>query len=404
MSGIGAWIQELEGLAAMSRQDLESLQLERCHDLLKRLHERQGFYRDLPQRLQSLADLAHLPFTDPQDLADHPGAFLLLSQKDIARVTTDQSSGTTGPPKRLYYSAQDRARTRSFFAAGIGQFAGPGHVVGIFMPFSGAESLGDLIAGAVEDLGAKPVPMALDEAYGPSLERLVKEGVTDLIIMPIPFLSLLRAAKALGWSWQAKNALLSADTVSPATLTAIRAMTPAKLWTHYGSRECGLGGAVSCAYGQGMHIRENDLLMEVVDQEGRPVRDGIWGDLVFTSLYAQAMPFVRYRTGDRVMIYPDPCPCGSPVKRLAVAGRFGHEKMSLLDDAFFALPGLIDYHVKKEGDAWFFRFLSDGSLDRETLRSLLRSQGVAGSLEIGLSTVSSDDSPFYRGKRKIMEV
>ena len=73
----------------------------------------------------------------------------------------------------------------------------------------------------------------------------------------------------------------------------------------------GLAGAVTCPAFQGMHLRENDILAEIVDQAGNPLPAGCWGELVITTLQAEAMPLIRYRTGDYTRFYAEPCPCGS---------------------------------------------------------------------------------------------
>ena len=85
--------------------------------------------------------------------------------------------------------------------------------------------------------------------------------------------------------------------------------------------ETGYGVAVECARHEGMHIREADLLMEVVDGEGKGLDDGEWGEIVVTTLTRRALPLIRYRTGDEGRILPGPCPCGSVLRRLKNARR-----------------------------------------------------------------------------------
>jgi phenylacetate-coenzyme A ligase PaaK-like adenylate-forming protein len=96
-----------------------------------------------------------------------------------------------------------------------------------------------------------------------------------------------------------------------------------RVFEHYGSTELGLGGAVQCEAFGGLHVREADLLFEVVDPStGRPVLDGVEGELVATTLTREGMPLIRYRTGDLVRMSVDPCPCGSVLRCLErVTGR-----------------------------------------------------------------------------------
>ena len=65
-----------------------------------------------------------------------------------------------------------------------------------------------------------------------------------------------------------------------------------------------------------MHLRENHVIAEIVDEEGRVLPEGEYGELVITTIGMEAMPLVRYRTGDMTRILPGPCPCGSHVLRL----------------------------------------------------------------------------------------
>src|SRR2546429_4419910 len=92
----------------------------------------------------------------------------------------------------------------------------------------------------------------------------------------------------------------------------------------YGLTELGGPGvAVECSVHQGLHIFEDHFYAEVVDPEiGRPVPAGEEGELVLTSLRREASPAIRYRTRDRTVMVADPCPCGSPFRRmLRVRGR-----------------------------------------------------------------------------------
>ena len=80
----------------------------------------------------------------------------------------------------------------------------------------------------------------------------------------------------------------------------------------------GLGGGVECAAHAGLHLREADLLFEVVDPlTGAPLPVGSEGEIVFTTLTREAMPLIRYRTGDSGSFIAEPCPCGSALRLLA---------------------------------------------------------------------------------------
>ncbi len=89
----------------------------------------------------------------------------------------------------------------------------------------------------------------------------------------------------------------------------------------YGTQE-GLR-AMECNPGQGMHIFEDLGIVEVVDEDNRPVPDGTLGHkILFTSLFSFTQPVIRYEISDMMVLAPEPCPCGQPFRRiLAINGR-----------------------------------------------------------------------------------
>jgi phenylacetate-coenzyme A ligase PaaK-like adenylate-forming protein len=118
--------------------------------------------------------------------------------------------------------------------------------------------------------------------------------------------------------------LLSADYVPKSASESISRTWRADVYGHYGMTETGLGGGVECRAKQGYHLREADLLFEIVDPTtGLPVPDGEYGEVVFSTLTRRGMPLLRYRTGDRSRFLTEPCSCGTVLRRLDhVTGRF----------------------------------------------------------------------------------
>jgi phenylacetate-coenzyme A ligase PaaK-like adenylate-forming protein len=179
-----------------------------------------------------------------------------------------------------------------------------------------------------------------------------------------------------------------------------------RVFTHYAMTEMGHGGGVECEALDGYHLREADLYFEVVDYKtGEACRDGDIGEVVFTTLTRQGMPLIRYRTGDIARMIPEPCPCGSVLRRMDyVSGRWDGVvrldpnstlTLSDMDEALFRLPGLLDYRatvLKRDDGRSRLRIdvhrAEDGSLtDREVLQMLnkvdaIRKAIVIGSLEI----------------------
>ena len=211
-SRLDNWICSLEGLAELTPDALAALQIERLNALLARERERGGFYSGLPARLESLSQLSSLPFTTPRQLAENAGAILLCSQSEISRVISGATSGTTGPAKRVFYTERDIAHTVGFFAAGIGEFTSAGDTVMIAMPFSGPFGLGDLIARAVESLGARALRTGVARTYSSLCAELDDERPSAYIGMPVPLLAMLRYYVNLnGRLPSLRRALISGD-------------------------------------------------------------------------------------------------------------------------------------------------------------------------------------------------
>lgn len=391
-TNLDGWIRRQEGAQSLGREQIEEIQLRKLNILLKREKERGGFYGSLPDRLDTLEDLRRLPFTTENDLIREGHRMVLTSQSEIERVRSQETSGTAGPAKRVYYSAKDNERTVSFFAAGLSELVFPGEKVMVCMPFSGNRGLGELIAEAVGRLKGIPLAAGTGRSYGELLDMLDFERPRVFVGMPVPLLSLLR----LRPENSLERALVSADICPDTVRKEIEARLGTRLYPHYGSREIGLGGAVTCPAFEGMHLRENDLIAEIVDEEGRVLPRGEWGELVLTSIEADAMPLIRYRTGDITRILPEPCPCGSAVIRLdRVRRRSRCPVMEKLDDRMFQYEEVVDYRMRMEGDTLY----AEGYLRKDRADFPEELEGYP--IRYRWKTVAMEDMPCYAGKRKI---
>ena len=345
-TNLDTWIETIEGIPHLTRENLEQLQLQRLNEMLKRLKERGGIYRDYPDKLESLSGLQMLPFTTAQMLSEHPGRFLMTSQSEVSRVISGATSGTTGPAKRVFYTQMDTEHTIGLFTAGISEMLHPGEKCFIAFPFTGPFGLGDLIAQAVERIGGMPVKAGFGQTFGEMLAILEETKPETYIGFPVTLLSLIRL---YGDDFPVKRALVSGDACPAGVMEELEKALGSKLYPHYGSRECGLGGAVTCPAFEGMHLRENHIIPEIIDESGNVLPDGEYGELVLTTIGAEAMPLIRYRTGDFTRILP-PCPCGGITRRLdTVSRREGEISIEELDSALFHIPELVDYRAAWEG-------------------------------------------------------
>ena len=398
-TNLDKWIEITERIPHLTRENLEQLQLCRLNEMLKRLKDRGGFYKDYPEKLDSLTDLRNLPFTTVADLSAYPGKFLLTSQSEVTRVISGATSGTTGPAKRVFYTERDTEQTIGLFTAGISEMLAAGEKCFIAFPFTGPFGLGDLIAQAVERLGGIPIRAGFGQTWGEMLAFLKETQPETYIGSPVTLLSL---ARLYGKDFPVKRALVSGDACPAGVMEELEKMLGSKLYPHYGSRECGLGGAVTCPAFEGMHLRENHIIPEIIDEQGNVLPDGEYGELVLTTIGADAMPLIRYRTGDFTRILPT-CPCGGITKRLdTVSRREGELSMEELDSRLFRIPELVDHRASFDG-----RLI----IEARTLCVDLQMQifDVAKALypdlqmEVHTSSCLHSDRPMYLGKRHVVQ-
>ena len=300
ISRIDALLHAQEGLTDISRGGIEGMQLQKLNALLAREKARCGFYRDLPGHLDSLSELASLPFTTDEDLAHQAPGLLLCSQAEVQRVLSDATSGTTGAAKRVFYTEGDCEHTVELFAAGLGELIFPGSVTMVCFPFSGPHGLGELIAEAIGRLGARPLRLGVGLSYGEYAAVLENERPDTFVGMPVQLLSLLRVCGR----GSLQRALISGDACPDAVIRGCEEILQSRLFPHYGSREMALGGAICCQAHAGMHLRENHVIAEIVDEAGQPLPPGEKGELVITTIGMEAMPLIRYRTGDYTRVIP----------------------------------------------------------------------------------------------------
>lgn len=350
------------------RPAIEAYQLEKLRETLRLVRAKSAFYGHhlaaAPQDLANLTDLDQLPFTTADDIREQPLQFLCVSQGEIDRVVTLSSSGTTGQPKRLYFTAGDQELTLDFFHIGMSTLVEPGDRVLILLPCETPGGVGDLLARALERLEAVGLRHGPVRDAAETLEVMIREGANSLVGIPTQVLTLARYRDENGSRvpLRLKSALLTTDYVPPAIVAAVEEAWGCQVYNHYGMTEMGLGGGVECQARRGYHLREADLYFEVVDPEtGQRLPEGEQGEVVFTTLTRRGMPLIRYRTGDLGRFLPGPCPCGTSLKTLArvrerirgrveLPGQLGLT-MADLDDALFPLEDVLDFRAALGRDA-----------------------------------------------------
>lgn len=355
---IGKKIGSKEG--TLTREQISQYQLEKLRQTIRWAYENSPFYRTLLKKnadieLSSLADLHQFPFTTADHIRDQALQFLCVSQSDISRIVTLDSSGTTGKAKRIYFTTSDQELTVDFFKQGMSTMVRPGDRVLILLPGERVGSVGDLLMTALKRAGAIPVLHGVVRNIGETLEVMVRERIDSVVGIPVQVLALARYTEFSGKTIDLKSVLLSTDHVPDAIAQELRGVWGCQVFEHYGMTEMGLGGGLDCSAHDGYHLREADLYFEIVDERGEPVPDGQEGEVVFTTLTRQGMPFIRYRTGDISRFLPAPCSCDSILRRLERITRRKNNQIFLgedqyftiadLDERIFAVPRVMDYTV-----------------------------------------------------------
>ncbi len=324
------WNQELETLES---QKLRQLQFERLKKTILRVYQKVPHYRAKfqeakvkPSDIKHLEDINKLPFTTKEDLyVDYPFGLVTLPVEKLIRLHT--SSGTTGKPKAIFFSKKDINNSADIIARCLvmtGAQRGDilqnsmtyGLFTGAFVMHYGAEKVGILVIPAGPGNTERQITLMKD--FGttvlhitPSYALYVASVILDKGIDPRKDLKL-------------KRAYLGAEPYSEETRKKIENMLGIEIYNCYGLTEMnGPGVGFECKYKAGLHIWEDNFLMEVINPEsGEPVKDGEIGELVLTTLNREAMPLIRYRTRDLTRIIPEPCKCGRTHRRISrILGR-----------------------------------------------------------------------------------
>ncbi len=347
-------------------EERDAYQLDRMRQTISHARVNSPFYRqfahwpeDLPQ---SLEDLAHLPFTWPEDLARNDPPLMAAPRERVARMVTLESSGTTGAPKRMAFSDEDLENTIDYFHRGMSQFAHPGDRVGIAFPAVRSGSIGQGLCEATRRLGATPLT-APDVSSAEALLGWLRTEQPDVLFgIPVPFFAAARLSLSDGGLVPYPRAILvSADHAARAVITGLETMWHTKVFNHWGMTETGYGGALECVCHDGLHVRETDLYLEIIDPlSGAVLPAGTRGEITITTLRRETLPLIRYRTGDMGCLIDEPCACGNvtrrlygPDDRLNTALRLPGGKIltrGTLDEALFATNGVTDYAAVLAGD------------------------------------------------------
>ena len=318
----------------MPRPALEALQLERLRATVQRQIDRVPPMRERlfeagvkqAEDIASLADLQHLPFSVKHDLREHyPLGLLAVPREHVVRIHA--SSGTSGKPTVVAYTRHDLAAWSDVVARTLG-LGGvrPGMVLQV------AAGYGLFTGGLGFHMGGELMGCMVIPSGGGFTQRqimLMQDlGTQALKSTPSYALNIALTMEEMGidpGSLQLEVGLFGAEPWTEAMRVEIEHRLQLCAINDYGLSEIiGPGVAAECIeVRQGMHIQEDHFLPEIIDPDsGKTLPAGEQGELVLTTLTKEALPLVRYRTGDIASLDASPCGCGRTFVRMsAVPGR-----------------------------------------------------------------------------------
>jgi phenylacetate-CoA ligase len=317
---------------AMARERLAGLQLERLRETVARVLNGQplgaGRLADAgvntPNDIESLDDLDRLPFAHKSDLREnYPFGLLAVPREELVRVQA--SSGSHGKPTVVGYTRADlevwtELMARSMTMAGVrpGMLIHNANGYGLFTGGLGFHQGG-------ERIGATVVPVSGGLTARQAM--LVRDfGAHVLVATPSYSLVIAQALQDAGIAPEDNTlelGLFGGEPWTEGLRTKIDSALGIKAINFYGLSEmCGPGVATECLTARdGLHVQEDHFLVEVIDPaDGTPLPPGADGELVFTTLTKEALPLIRYRTGDLGAVTIEPCACGRTTARLIRLG------------------------------------------------------------------------------------
>lgn len=318
-----------------SLQDIKKFQEEKLQELLKYLHTNSPFYQKLFKEsniqiseIQTLGDLQKIPTTSKNDIQQNNDDFFCVPQNQIVDYST--TSGTLGDPVTFGLSEKDMERIAyneaiSLSCAGISK----GDVVQMITTIDKR-----FIAGLAYLLGLRKIGAGVVR-MGPGIPELQWDSIFRykpkyLITVPSFLLKMIDYAEKNGIDYKNSSifgAVCIGESIKNQDFTdnmlsqKIKEKWNIQLYSTYASTEMSTA-FTECEFQIGGHQHPELIITEILDDEGNPVKDGESGELTITTLGVEALPLLRFKTGDLVKAHYEPCECGRNTMRLGpVLGR-----------------------------------------------------------------------------------
>jgi len=334
--------------ATLSTAEIEAVQETAWQKTFRHVAAASPFYREhfrqaglSPARPLPLRDIARIPAIDKTVVSNNSAAFLCVPPKQVVDIVT--TSGSTGQPLVWQLTESDLARlarNEELSFAGAGFTDADTVLLAVAMDRC-------FIAGMAYFLGLRKLGCAIARV-GPATPAMhfdMLRRVRATAIVGVPSFLALLADKAAEAKFDlagcgVRKAVCIGEPVREPDFTLNRTgqlvaqRWQARVFSTYGITELA-ASLCECEAGCGGHLHPELLFLEALDEHGQPVPDGQVGELTATTFGVEAMPLVRYRTGDFAAIHREPCRCGRRTLRIGpIVGR-SHQKLKIKGTTIF---------------------------------------------------------------------
>ncbi len=299
------------------------------------------YYRELFRDQTDVPGLADVPTVNKAILSERTLDFLCTPRERVVEIVT--TSGTTGRPLLWMLTEADVRRLAlnekiSFECAGLTEHDTVLVAVAMDRCF---------MAGLAYWLGLRELGCSILRVGASSamlvLEMIERAKPTAIVAVPSFLRAIAEKAREAEFDLKGssvKKAVCIGEPVRDRALTlnasgrAIEAMWGARIYSTYGVTELA-NSLCECDAGAGGHLHDEQLHIEILDDAAQPLADGETGEIVATTFGVEAMPLIRYRTGDCAAMLRAPCACGRTTPRLGpIVGR-KHQKLKCKGTSLF---------------------------------------------------------------------
>ncbi|TQF00112.1 MAG: phenylacetate--CoA ligase family protein [Spiribacter salinus] len=335
--------------------EVQALQLERLRRFLTSACEHVPYYRQLfeaadfsPGDLSSVDDLAALPLLDKALIRRNREA---MTSSHAGALTEMSTGGSTGEPLRFLLGRERKShdiaakwRATRWWGVDIGD---PEIVVWGSPVELGAQDHIKALRDRLFRTRLLPAFALGEQDMDRYLASIAKRSPRMLFGYPSALSALARHGlqnAAGGTRREDRVTFCTGERLYPEQREEIAAAFGGRVANGYGAREAGFI-AHECPTGK-LHVSAEDIVVEIVDSEGRPLPPGESGEVVVTHMATADFPFIRYRTGDHAALDPEPCPCGRGLP--ALTGIEGRSTDFVVDSEGRRMHGLALIYVVRE--------------------------------------------------------